>query len=90
MLARVATFEHLPDDLDSKALRALRETVRHSRGYIAGFDLIDRRSGHAMSIIVMSDAQAATTIHEQLDQRAPHGTVGINPDHVRFFDAQTL
>jgi hypothetical protein len=43
-----------------------------------------------MSIIVMSDAQAATTIHEQLDQRAPHETVGINPDHVRFFDAQTL
>ncbi len=37
MLARVATFNALPGDVDPEAVALLRKTVRETPGFVAGF-----------------------------------------------------
>jgi hypothetical protein len=56
MIARVATFDHLvPEDQGSEAARLLRDTIRGTPGYVAGFHLHDPKSNEAMSIVVYED-----------------------------------
>ena len=44
MLARVATFHSLPQDLDDGAVDLLRDTIKAVPGYVAGFHLRDPRT----------------------------------------------
>ncbi|MGH2849363.1 MAG: hypothetical protein ACRDLP_01965, partial [Solirubrobacteraceae bacterium] len=71
MLARVATFDHLdPADLDSAAVALLRQTVRNTAGYVAGFHLHDPKSGKGLSVIVLEGPDAAKAVGEALARRA--------------------
>ncbi len=89
MLARVATFDQLtPDDLDSEAVQRLRDTVRNTVGYVAGFHLHDPKTSKGMSIIVLEGPEAAKAVGEALARRPEDQRVGIDPDHVEFFQAQ--
>ena len=48
MIARIATFDNLPDDVDPQAVALLRETVRTAPGYVAGYHLHDPETGKAI------------------------------------------
>jgi hypothetical protein len=89
MVARVATFDHLvPDELSSDAVQLLRETVRNTPGYVAGFHLHDHKSNKAMSIVVLEDLDAAKAMGEALARRGDDEKVGIDPDQIEFFEAE--
>ncbi len=88
MLARVATFNTLPDDLDSKAVDRLREIVRSTPGYVGGFHLRNSISGKGCSIVVVEDADSMAEIGRRLEARSTAERVGIEPDHQEFFDAE--
>lgn len=87
MLARVATFNSLPDDLDNGAVDLLRQTIKSVPGYVAGFHLRDPRSHKAMSITVYEDMAAVERVREAMAQRPGDRKVGIDPDHVELFEA---
>ena len=87
MLARVATFDTLPDDLDDGAVDLLRKTIRESPGYVAGFHLRDPRTNKAISITVYEDRDAVEQAREAMSRRPAGSKVGIDPDRVEFFEA---
>jgi hypothetical protein len=86
MLARVATFNSLPQDLDTEALDHLRATIRDTPGVIAGYHL-GAPGGKALSIVVFEDEDAARGVRQALEQRPQERRVGIDPDQVEFFEA---
>ncbi len=89
MIARVATFDQLvPDDLSSEAVQLLRDTVRKTPGYVAGFHLYDPKTNRAMSITVFEDADAWQAAGRALAERPDDQKVGIDPDHVEFLQAE--
>lgn len=90
MLARVATFNSLPDDLDDGAVDLLRQTIKGVPGYVAGFHFRDPRSHKAMSVTVYEDMAAVERVREAMAQRPEDRKVGIDPDHVEFFEAFTF
>ena len=87
MIARVATFDTLPDGLDDDAVGLLRETVKATPGYVAGFHLRDPRTNKALSVAVFEDKEALGRVREALAQRPDDRKVGIEPDEVEFFEA---
>jgi hypothetical protein len=87
MLARVATFDSLPDDLDDGAVDLLRDTIKGVPGYVAGFHLRDPRTHKALSITVYEDRDAVERAREAMSERPDDRKVGIDPDHVEFFEA---
>ena len=87
MLARVATFHDLPDDLDDGAVDLLRQTIKGVPGYVAGFHLRDPRSNKAVSVTVYEDRDAVERAREAMSRRPADGKVGIDPDEVEFFEA---
>ncbi len=87
MLARVATFNSLPDDLDNGAVDLLRATIKGVPGYVAGFHLRDPRTHKALSVTGYEDRDAVERAREAMSRRPDDGKVGIDPDHVEFFEA---
>jgi hypothetical protein len=87
MIARVATFNSVPDGVDADAVDRLRTTVKETPGYVAGFHLRDPRSGKAMSVVVLEDEQAIGRMREALARRRDDQKVGIEPDQVEFLEA---
>ena len=87
MIARVATFDTLPDGLDDDAVGLLRETVKATPGYVAGFHLRDPRTNKALSVAVFEDKEALGRVREALARRPDDRKVGIEPDEVEFFEA---
>jgi hypothetical protein len=87
MLARVATFDHLPPDLDDDAVELLRETVRGVSGYVGGFHMLDPTTRKALSVAVFEDAEALERTYEALNARPEHRRVGIAADRVELFEA---
>ena len=87
MLARIATFNALPDDLDDDAVDLLRSTIRETEGYVGGFHLVDPQTRKAMSVVVFEDGDAAQRAAEALGRRPQDRVVGIDPDHVEYFEA---
>jgi len=87
MLARVATFDSLPDDLDDGSVDLLRDTIKTVPGYVAGFHLRDPRTNKALSVTVFEDRDAVERAREAMSQRPDDRKVGIDPDHVEFFEA---
>jgi hypothetical protein len=87
MLARVATFNALPGDVDPEAVALLRTTVRESPGFVAGFHLGEPGGGKALSIVVVEDEQAARAVSQALADRPSNERVGLEPDTVEFFEA---
>ncbi len=87
MLARVATFNELPEGLSDKALDLLRTTVREAPGFVAGFHLRDPESRKALSIVLVEDEEAGRAVAAALAARPGDARVGIDPDRVEFFEA---
>lgn len=87
MLARVARFDHLPDDLDDDAVGLLRETLRSTPGYVGGFHLVDPTTRKALSITVFEDADALRRAGEALEARPAERRVGIAPTKVELYEA---
>ena len=91
MIARVATFDHLVrEDQSSEAVHLLRDTVHSTHGYVACFHLHDPKSNKAMSTVVFEDPAAAQAAGKALAERPDEQKVGIDPDHVEFFDAEAF
>jgi hypothetical protein len=89
MIARVATSNQLvPGDQNSEAIQVLRDTIRNTPGYVAGFHLHDPKSNKAMSITVYEDPTAAQAAGKALAERPDDHRVGIDPDQVEFFQAE--
>jgi hypothetical protein len=87
MLARVATFDPLPEGLDDEAVQLLRKTIRETPGYVAGYHL--GAPGHkSLSITIFEDAEAGRAAAAALARRPAGRKVGIDPDHVEFFEVQ--
>lgn len=87
MVARVATFDALPDDLNDDAVDLLRETVRGVPGYVAGFHLRDPDTGKALSVAVFEDRAAIQRCRQALDSRPDDKKVGVAPGRVEFYQA---
>jgi hypothetical protein len=87
MLARVATFDSLPDDLDGDAVDLLRATIKAVPGYVAGFHFRDPRTSKAMSVTVYEDRDAVERVREAMSGRPDSDKVGIDPDRVEYFEA---
>jgi hypothetical protein len=86
MLARVARFDHLPEDLDADAVDLLRQTVRSTPGYVAGFHMLDPKTRRALSITVFEDRDALERTGEALDARPDDRKVGIVADDVQIYE----
>lgn len=87
MVARVATFNTLPDGLDDGAVDLLRQTIRETPGYVAGFHLRDPQTNKALSVTVYEDMDAVGRVREAMARRPSDRKVGIDPDEVEFFEA---
>lgn len=87
MIARVATFKPLPDNLDDGAVDLLRQTIRQTPGYVAGFHLRDPNTNKALSITIYEDHEAVARVRDALAARPDDRKVGIDPDEVEFFEA---
>jgi hypothetical protein len=87
MIARVATFNPLPDSLDDDAVELLRRTIRSVPGYIAGFHMLDPKTRKALSVCVFEDRDAAERTRAALDERPEGRRVGITADTVEFYEA---
>jgi len=85
MLARLATFNSAPADIDDPAVKLLEETVKATPGFVAGFHMHDPKSGKAISFVVLEDATAARAMGEALARRPVEDRVGVDPDQVEFF-----
>ena len=87
MIARVATFHTLPDDVDDDALGLLRETVKATPGYVAGFHLRDPNTNKGVSVAVFEDKDALARVRDALARRPEDRKVGVEPDEIEFFEA---
>lgn len=87
MLARIATFDRLSDDLDDHAVDLLRRTVKTVPGYVAGFHMVDPKTRKALSIAVVEDREALRRVSDALKARPEEQKIGIAPDRVELFEA---
>jgi hypothetical protein len=87
MLARVATFDPLPEGLDDEAVQLLRKTIRDTPGFVAGYHL-GAPGQKSLSITIYEDAEAGRAAGAALARRPEDQKVGIDPDHVEFFEAE--
>jgi hypothetical protein len=90
MLARLATFNSAPADIDDANVELLRETVKKTPGFIAGFHLHDEDTGTAYSLIVLEDTDAIGAVRDALASRPPDRRVGADPDNVQFLTARAF
>jgi hypothetical protein len=90
MLARLATFNSAPADIDDANVKLLRETVKKTPGFIAGFHLHDEETGTAYSLVVLRDADAIGAVRDALAARPADQRVGTDPDNVRFLTAHAF
>jgi hypothetical protein len=87
MLARVATFNELPDGLDNDAVALLRKTIRETPGFVAGYHL-GAPGRKSLSIAIFEDADAGRAAAAALERRPEGERVGVSPDAVEFFEVQ--
>ena len=88
MLARFATFNSAPSDLDDPRLRLLREKVKATPGFVAGFHMLDATTGKAYSLGVFEDEQAVRAAQEALAERPLDHRVGVDADKIEWFEAR--
>ena len=86
MLARIATFDQAPGSIDDRAVTRLREIVRAQPGFRVGYHLQDPKSGKVMSIVVVDGPETFAAMGEALAARAPEDRVGVDPEHVEFYE----
>ena len=87
MLARLATFNSVPADVDDPNVKLLRETISGPPGFVAGFHLRDPQTGKAFSLSVYEDTDAAKAAGQRMQARPADKRVGVDPDSVRWLEA---
>lgn len=87
MLARLATFNSTPANDDDPNVKLLRETVRGTPGFVAGFHLRDPQTDKAFSLTVYEDADAAKAAGQWMQARPTDQRVGVEPDTVEWLEA---
>jgi hypothetical protein len=87
MLARVATFDPLPEHVDADAVALLRKTVRETPGFVAGYHL-GAPGRKSLSIAIFEDEAAGRAAAAALERRPSDQRVGIGPDEVEYFEVE--
>jgi hypothetical protein len=87
MLARLATFNTAPADIEDANVQHLRDTIKSVPGFVAGFHMLDEQSGTAYSLIVLEDDATGARVRDALARRPAEQRVGVDPDHVQFLAA---
>lgn len=87
MLARVATFNMLSEEVDLMAVALLRKTVRETPGFVAGYHL-GGPGRKSLSIAIFENADAGRAAAAALERRPADHRVGTQPDHVEFFEVE--
>jgi hypothetical protein len=85
VLARVARFDHLPEELDADAVDSLRQILASTPGYVAGFHLLDPSTRKALSITIFEDHDALQRAGQALSARPAGAMVGIAPTEVELY-----
>jgi hypothetical protein len=88
MLARLATFNPAPAGIDEPNIELLRETIKSTPGFIAGFHLLNEETGIAHSLVVVENARAFSAVRDALAARPADKRVGVDPDEVQFLTAR--
>jgi hypothetical protein len=89
MLARLATFNSPPSDVEDPNVQLLRQTIKDTPGFVAGYHLLDPQTGKAMSLVIVNDADGARAMRQALaarpsdKQSAPNPTVSSSFKHAR-------
>jgi hypothetical protein len=86
MIARVGRFDHLPEGLDEHAIDLLRQTVRSTPGYVAGFHMLDPKTRKALSVTVFEDRDALRRARQALEARPDERKVGISAEQVELYE----
>lgn len=87
MLARLATFNSQPANLEDANVQYLRDTIKSVPGFVAGFHMLDEQSGKAYSLVVVEDEASSARVRAALDTRPADRHVGVDPDRVQFLTA---
>jgi hypothetical protein len=87
MVARLATLNSVPADVDDPNVKLLRETISGTPGFVAGFHLRDPETGKAVSLSVYKDADAAKAAGQRMQARPADKRVGVDPDGVQWLEA---
>lgn len=90
MLARLATFNSRPADVEDADVQYLRDTIKSVPGFVAGFHMVDERSGTAYSLVVVEDEASGARVRTALAERPPERRVGVDPDQVQFLTARAF
>jgi hypothetical protein len=88
MLARLATFSSKPADVDDANVALLRETIKSTPGFIAGFHFEDTDTGTAYSLTVFEDSAAVAAARDALAARPTDKRIGVDPETVQFLAAR--
>jgi len=78
MVARAATFNTLPDDVDPDAAAILRKTVRETPASLARTSS-GRPPPKSISITIFEDAETSRGAAEALDERTSHQMRWVRP-----------
>ena len=88
MLARLMTFnDREPVDGDDPRVALLRQTVKETPGFVAGFELLDDDNGRVYTLIIGEDGSTHAEIGRRLAARDESQKLGVDPDEVQMLRA---
>ena len=88
LVATLATFnDGPPADINDPRVALLRQTVRKSPGFVAGFHLAAADGPEAYSLVVFESAEQLGVAMRALETRPAEHKVGISPDRVTHLTA---
>jgi hypothetical protein len=90
MLARLATFNSQPTDLEDPNTQYLRDTIKSVPGFVAGFHMLDEQSGKAYSLVIVEDEASSARVKAALAQRPAERHIGVDPDQVQMLMARAF
>jgi heme-degrading monooxygenase HmoA len=82
----MANIESAAEDFDENALDLLRQTVRSTPGYVAGFHMLDPKTRKALSVTVFEDRDALQRAREALEALSEERKIGISADEVELYE----
>jgi hypothetical protein len=88
MLARLKTFHgREPVEGNDPRVARLRQTVKETPGYIAGYELFDDDTGLVYTLIIGHDGATHAEVGRRLAARADSDKLGVDPDEVQTLRA---
>lgn len=90
MLARLATFNSAPAELDDANVELLRQTIKATPGFVAGFHLADEERLVRDTRSSSSRTPTRPARRDALATRPADRRVGADPDKVQFLTARAF